>query len=78
MNQKVMHLQNLYDFSLVRYEPNSIILLDKRSRKAYDFYQLSSINNLKHDVCHPYLLRPVLYKNGAMYPRGCYDLSSLL
>jgi hypothetical protein len=26
---------------------------------------------LKHDVCHPYLLRPVLYKNGAMYPRGC-------
>jgi hypothetical protein len=26
---------------------------------------------LKPDVCHPYLLRPVLYKNGAIYPRGC-------
>jgi hypothetical protein len=26
---------------------------------------------LKPDVCHQYLLRPVLYKNGVMYPRGC-------
>ncbi len=68
MNQKVMPLQNLYDFSLVRYEPNCIILLDKRSCKSYDFYQLNSINNLKPDVCHPYLLLPVLYKNGAIYP----------
>jgi hypothetical protein len=48
MNQKVMHLDNLYDFSLVRYEPGSIILVDKNSRKPYEFFQMNNLPNLRH------------------------------
>ena len=36
-HSKLMHLDNLYAFSLVRYEPNDILLLDKRSRQPYTF-----------------------------------------
>lgn len=50
MNQKLMHLDNLYDFSLVRYEPDSIILIDKISRKPYEFYQTNNMANLKPEI----------------------------
>lgn len=47
MSAKIMHLDNLYDFSLVRFEPNSIILIDKNSRKPYEFYQLGEAANIR-------------------------------
>lgn len=78
MSQKIMHLDNLYDFSLVRYEPSSIVLIEKNSRKPYEFYQLANLANMKPDISHPYLLRPILYKNGVMYQRGCENLATLL
>lgn len=78
MRHKLMHLDNLYDFSLVRYEPNSIILLEKNTRKPFEFFQLANLNNIRPDISHPYLLRPILYKNGVLYPKGSENLSTLL
>ena len=37
---KLMHLENLYAFSLVRYEPTDILLVDKHSRQPYSFHEL--------------------------------------
>lgn len=37
-HSKLMHLDNLYSFSLVRYESSDILLLEKRSRKPYSFH----------------------------------------
>lgn len=78
MSQKIMHIDNLYNFSLVRYEPSSIILIDKHSRKPYEFHQLANLNSLHPEIEHPNLLRPILYKNGVLYEKGCESLASLL
>ena len=67
---KLMHIDNLYSFSLVRYEPNDILLVDKRSRQPYSFQPLSSSSPILPDVAHPYLLRPILYKDGAIFLQG--------
>lgn len=66
-----MHIENLYDFSLVRFEQQSIILLDKHSRKPYQYFQLANLSNICPEISHPHLLRPLLYKNGVLYAKGC-------
>ena len=77
-HSKLMHLDNLYAFSLVRYEPNDILLLDKRSRQPFSFHELPDQIVTLPDLSHPYLLRPILYKNGAIFPKGVETLASLL
>ena len=69
-HSKLMHLDNLYSFSLVRYESSDILLLEKRSRKPYSFHELPESIQTLPELSHPCLLRPILYKNGAIFPKG--------
>lgn len=78
MNHRVMHLDNLYDFSLVRFEPESIVLLNKNTRKPFEFHQIAHLEDMHPELSHPCLLRPILYKNGLMYEKGCENLASML
>lgn len=73
-----MQVENLYNFSLVRFEPDSIILLDKNTRKPYEFYHSVPNHHIHPELSHPSLLRPILYKSGALYARGCETLATML
>lgn len=77
-HSKLIHFDNLNAFSLVRYEPNDILLLDKRSRQPFSFHELPDQIATHPDISHPYLLRPILYKNGAIFAKGAETLASLL
>lgn len=75
---KIMHVDNLYSFGLVRYEPSDILLLDKRSRLTYTYHELPPVVAVHPDVSHPYLLRPILYKNAAIFLQAQETLDTLL
>ena len=38
MEQKLTFLDNLYNFSLVKYEPNDILLVHKQTKNPYTFH----------------------------------------
>ena len=75
MENKITFVDNLYNFSLVKYEQNDILLVNKNSKKPYTFHQLGSGKEFHPQISHPYLCRPILFKNGAIYPRGDSNLS---
>lgn len=50
MIHRIMHLDNLYDFSLVRFEPDSIVLLNKNTRKPYEFHQITNLQDMHPEL----------------------------
>ena len=74
----VYHVDNLYHFSIIRYEPTGILLLEKHSKKAYTYHPLPQNIIVHPEITHRSLLRPLLHKDGALFLRGASTLGTLL
>lgn len=66
------------DFAIIRFEPGNILLLHKPSKKAFQYYEPSQETPLLQHITHPSLIRPIVYNNGLLYPRGLSTLETEL
>jgi hypothetical protein len=64
------------EFAIVRFQPNDILLLHKPTKKTYQYIEAAPDAALHPSITHPLLLRPVVYNNGLLYPRGLSTLET--
>jgi hypothetical protein len=65
---------NAKEFSIVRFEPNNILLLHKQTKKTFQYVEPAQGVSLEQSITHPLLLKPIVYNNGLLYPRGASNL----
>jgi hypothetical protein len=66
------------EFAIVRFEPNHILLLHKPTKKTYQYLESAPDTPLNQHIGHPSLMRPIIYNNGLLYPRGVSTLETEL
>ena len=66
------------EFSIVRFEPNNILLLHKQTKKTFHYVEPAQEIPFNQNITHPLLLRPIVYNNGLLYPRGSSNLEAEL
>ena len=69
---------NSKEFAIVRFEPQSILLLHKPTKKTYQYVEPAVDSVLHQHIVHPNLIRPIVYNNGLLYPRGVSTLETEL
>lgn len=69
---------NAKEFAIIRFEPNDILLLHKPTKKAYQYVEPVSDTPLLQQITHSALIRPIVYNNGLLYPRGASTLETEL
>ena len=74
MENQLTFLDNLYNFSLIKYEPTEVLLVHKGNRKPYTFHPLQPDHEFRSNITHPSLCRPILFRNGLIYPKGDSNL----
>lgn len=65
---------NTKEFSIVRFEPGNILLYHKSSKKTFQYVEQATGTPLMPHILHPALIRPIVYNNGLLYPRGLSTL----
>lgn len=68
------HRTNGKEFAIVRFEPSNILLLHKPTKRTYHYLEPAADVSLQQHIIHPYLIRPIVYNNGLLYPRGVSTL----
>jgi hypothetical protein len=69
---------NAKEFAIIRFEPNDILLLHKPTKKAYQYVEPAADCPLMQEITHCALIRPIVYNNGLLYPRGASTLETEL
>ena len=57
------------EFAILKFEPHSIQLIHKPTKKVYHYQELPSTPP-RPELTHSAMLRPITYNNGLLYARG--------
>ena len=66
------------EFTIVRFEASNILLLHRPTKKTYQYLEPVHETPLLQHISHPALVRPIVYNNGLLYPRGMSTLETEL